>query len=224
MFIVRLFKSVVFPVPICRSTIPCGVCIRQHDELMLRRKTERERVVLESIRDGFEDDLLPEEDAARVKKAVQMEKRRRDLEVKNNLTEESNCTEVNNDTPVDFWSRMSFRRGTVAVRPVEEVKHYCVVSKLWLDAWKKFALAGQYEDIEFPTPPPGPIHNFDLLTPGSSCEVRPGLVLDQDYCVLSPGAWAVLHDTYGGGPVLLRDDVNIYSSHSGEEKVGVILC
>jgi len=79
-------------------------------------------------------------------------------------------------------------------------------------------------DIEFPFPSPGPINNFDVLVPGSSHEIKPNLVLDQDYSVISPGAWHVLHDIYGGGPVLQREDVNIYSSHSGSDKVGVIIC
>jgi hypothetical protein len=113
----------------------------------------------------------------------------------------------------------------MSIRPADEIdQQYCMVSKSWLEAWKKFGLAGAYEDIEFPHLPPGPINNFDLLAPGSSQEIREHLVLDQDYCVLSPNVWSVLHDIYGGGPVLHRHDVNIYSSHSGSGKVGIIMC
>lgn len=224
---------------------------------MLRRREERELVVLETIRDGFEEELLPQEDAALVHKRVQQEKKRRAAEVikkdfvnmmvkessgskeekakscflskmgkgaNNPKEEDAGRKEVTLSTGAPFSVADMRRGGKVTVRPADEIKFYCVIGKAWLEAWKKFCLAGKYEDIEFPHPPPGPISNFELLAPGSSSRIRPDLVLDQDYCVISPGVWGVLHDIYGGGPVLLREDVDIYSSHSGPKEVGTITC
>jgi hypothetical protein len=191
---------------------------------MLRRKEERERVVTESIKDGFEEELLSEEDIVKVKKIVQLERRRRELDGKlHSLIKEGSGKSVQSDD--DFGVVLSsLRRRNIDIRPVDEIKYYCIISKSWLETWKRFCLSGQYEDIEYPYPLPGPINNFDLLVAGSSSDIKPNLVLEQDYCALSPGVWNVLHDIYGGGPVLCREDVNIYSSHSGSEKVGMIIC
>ena len=187
---------------------------------MVRRKDERERVVLESIKDGFEDELLSEEETMKVKKSVLIEKRRRFMESKLKVIDED-INDISNDTG---FTLPNLKRKNVIVRPADEIKFYCIVSKSWLDAWKKFCLSGQHEDIEYPNQPPGPISNFDLLVPGSSSEIKSNLVLEQDYCVISPGVWGVLHDIYGGGPVLRRQEVNIYSSHGEADKVGMIIC
>jgi hypothetical protein len=230
------------------------VCIAHHDELMQRRKEERERVVLETIRDGFEEELLPDEDAAQVMRLVQQEKKRRDVQktkhqivaiepeitqedkVKNRILaglgkkkkfakKEDKTTGVSLAAgPAAFLVSNMLKRGNIAIRPADEISYYCIISKPWLEAWKKFGLAGKFEDIEYPFPPPGPINNFELLVPGSSSDIKPQLVLDQDYCVVSPGVWDVLHDIYGGGPLLQREDVDVYSAHSGSSKVGIILC
>jgi len=202
------------------STIPCEICIRHHDQLMLRRKDERERVVLESIKDGFEDELLSEEDTIKLKKNVLNEKRRRVMDSKLKVIDEDSDNFLR-DTG---FTLPNLKRKNVIVRPADEIEFYCIISKSWLDSWKKFCLSGQHEDIEYPHPPPGPISNFDLLEPGSSSEIKSNLVLEQDYCVVSPSVWSVLHDIYGGGPVLRRQEVNIYSSHSGSDKVGMIIC
>jgi hypothetical protein len=126
-------------------------------------------------------------------------------------------------TNVSVFIDPTFRVSNTVIRPAEEIQYYCVIGKSWLEAWKRFGLAGKYEDIEFPYPPPGPINNFELLVPGSSNDIKQDLVLDQDYYVVSPGVWHVLHDIYGGGPVLQRSDIDLYSSHSGSKKVGMIM-
>ena len=210
---------------------------------MLRRQKERERVVMESIQDGFEEDLLPEEDAIKIMRRVQQEKKRREFmemesqrhhivgnnssiivdKTRSKYYIENIMNHISDGVSLSALDTPSFDRGQLSIRPAEEIIFYFVISKPWLDAWKVFVLAGDFEDIEYPQPPPGPINNFDLLNPGTHNEIRADLVIDQDYCVVSPGVWNVLHDIYGGGPVLQRENINIYSSHRGS-KVGTIIC
>mmetsp|Transcript_23083 Transcript_23083/g.26463 ORF Transcript_23083/g.26463 Transcript_23083/m.26463 type:complete len:96 (+) Transcript_23083:49-336(+) len=56
---------------------------------------------------------------------------------------------------------------------------------------------------------PGPIDNRSLFD--QSGKVKPDLQ-PSDYVVLEPAIWKFLWEHYGGGPVVKRDQCDIYSS------------
>ena len=63
--------------------------------------------------------------------------------------------------------------------------------------------------------PPGPITNgIDLMILGSDGEVtglREGLRITVNYRAVSCKVWYLLHQTYGGGPQIARESIDIYS-------------
>ena len=79
-------------------------------------------------------------------------------------------------------------------------RQYFIVSEEWLRQWRKFVT----DDGN----PPGPIDNSVLLDgqhPKSDLEVS------KDYRALPKAVWVRLNQIYGGGPVICRREVNIYS-------------
>lgn len=82
-----------------------------------------------------------------------------------------------------------------------------------------FLVAVQWSAFSAPgssTPPPGPIDNGRLLENGVP---KKGLNRGSDYRGLSREVWDILYDMYGGGPVIIRSTVSIYSS-GGDTPVG----
>lgn len=71
----------------------------------------------------------------------------------------------------------------------------------WLHAWKKFILNDSY--------PPGAINNRRLIEDSGS--PRPGLTAVKDYRGVNSEVWSFWHARYGGGPVLKRDKIDLYS-------------
>lgn len=63
--------------------------------------------------------------------------------------------------------------------------------------------------------PPGPITNdVDLMILGSENEMiklREGLRITVHYKAVSCKVWYLLHQTYGGGPSIARESIDIYS-------------
>lgn len=80
-----------------------------------------------------------------------------------------------------------------------------MIDALWLTQWRKFAVENG--------PRPGPISNDRLLT--ETGEPRAGLKKKADYRGLHSKVWAGLHELYGGGPAIVRDEMDIYSAPSG---------
>lgn len=45
----------------------------------------------------------------------------------------------------------------------EEEEEWYLMAGTWLSRWHSYVLSGTGQDIDFPTPPPGPITNGDLV-------------------------------------------------------------
>lgn len=64
--------------------------------------------------------------------------------------------------------------------------------------------------------PPGPISNDSLFEKESTkgddvLRVRKGLLLNVDYRGVPKEVWQIFHRMYGGGPPIVREDLDIYS-------------
>ena len=143
--------------------------------------------------------------------------------------------------PKHYHSRISSLKvkDIIPSRPSDAI-YCCMIEHRWLEKWKFFVQAGNFEDIEFPFEAPGPISNYRLLQKdsphrrehtrflrinGMEAEKEfvytSGIVLnayvlsdlhpDRDYDVISPGVWSALLAKYGGGPAIFREDISIYS-------------
>ncbi|CAM9729376.1 unnamed protein product [Discosporangium mesarthrocarpum] len=87
-----------------------------------------------------------------------------------------------------------------------DVGPWYLVAATWLSRWQAYVLAGADEDLDFPTPPPGPITNGDLVdAEGVPVENKEGVT---HYRGAAKGVWEFLLATYGGGPPLRRVDPN----------------
>ncbi|CAM9512881.1 unnamed protein product [Ectocarpus sp. 6 AP-2014] len=74
----------------------------------------------------------------------------------------------------------------------------------WLSRWHAYVLSGTGEDLDFPTPSPGPITNGDIVA--ENLVPIPGKVAGKHYRGAMIEVWRYLHDRYGGGPVICRSD------------------
>eukprot|EP00347_Sterkiella_histriomuscorum_P005030 403358170 len=64
--------------------------------------------------------------------------------------------------------------------------------------------------------PPGPISNDDLFIKvidgkDSSTQIREGLELNKHYRGVNKEVWQIFHRMYGGGPIIIRQELDIYS-------------
>jgi len=61
--------------------------------------------------------------------------------------------------------------------------------------------------------PPGPISNYTLLAKSKNNEVqvKPNLKINEDYRGVNKYVWDMLYRHYGGGPVIVRESLDIYS-------------
>ena len=79
--------------------------------------------------------------------------------------------------------------------------------------------------------PPGPIYNDSFFTRGHKSEsqenpepetIKNGLELNKDYRGVNFEVWNLLQKIYGGGPLIVREDLDIYSRDIKDEyfKIG----
>ena len=61
--------------------------------------------------------------------------------------------------------------------------------------------------------PPGPISNQSFF---SKDKIVDGLVLNKDYRGVNSQVWKLLKKIYGGGPAIVRAELDIYSKDKGE--------
>lgn len=70
--------------------------------------------------------------------------------------------------------------------------------------------------------PPGPISNDDLFIKVSDgkdiqTEIRESLELNKHYRGVNKEVWHIFHRMYGGGPIIVRDELDIYSKDLSKE-------
>lgn len=72
--------------------------------------------------------------------------------------------------------------------------------------------------------PPGPISNDDLFIPplqdspkDKPLQLRPYLQMQVHYRAVNKNVWQIFHRMYGGGPLIIRRDLDIYSRDAAKE-------
>jgi len=89
-------------------------------------------------------------------------------------------------------------------------EHWYLISKEWLDSWRRFVLEGVNEI-------PGPIDNNILLLQAGMPKL--GLIKGQHYRGVTKAVWMYFIDIYGGGPAIIRKEIDIYSAPIKESKI-----
>jgi len=69
--------------------------------------------------------------------------------------------------------------------------------------------------------PPGPIYNDSFFKKDSE-EMLTGLVLNTDYRGVNYEVWQLLKKMYGGGPLVVRDELDIYSNDVSEQYIDIL--
>lgn len=64
--------------------------------------------------------------------------------------------------------------------------------------------------------PPGPISNDDLFIKvidgkDATTQIKDGLELNKHYRGVNKEVWQIFHRMYGGGPIVIREELDIYS-------------
>jgi|LauGreDrversion4_2_1035121.scaffolds.fasta_scaffold120952_2 hypothetical protein len=118
---------------------------------------------------------------------------------------------------------------------------WLMISSDWLYRWKCFVsnkvsknIGGRSldeqtlrksENDKIGIMPPGPISNdclFEKISPlsaksGETRILKSGLVLNKEYRGVNREVWSIFHRMYGGGPVIVRGELDIYSRDLSEE-------
>ena len=114
----------------------------------------------------------------------------------------------------------------------ESDKLWFMISSNWLNQWKSFVSnkissslkaenkadnIRKSENPKIGILPPGPISNDELfvkLVEGKEVQsvIKEGLELNKDYRGVNREVWQIFHRMYGGGPIIVRDDLDIYSN------------
>ncbi len=108
---------------------------------------------------------------------------------------------------------------------LEHNKMWFIISSEWLYHWKCFvsnrlstrthhystSYVRQSQNSLIGILPPGPIFNEDLFEKGRESKIKQGLELNVHYRGVNQEVWQIFHKMYGGGPVILREELDIYS-------------
>eukprot|EP00741_Cyanophora_paradoxa_P000373 tig00000403_g364.t1 len=87
-----------------------------------------------------------------------------------------------------------------------------IIDARWLNQWREFALEADSRAAR-----PGPISNERLLLPNG--QVKPGLQKARDYRGVNRRVWEIFHKCYGGGPIIPRTQLDIYSDQPSNYKL-----
>jgi hypothetical protein len=114
----------------------------------------------------------------------------------------------------------------------KQEKLWFIISSEWLSQWKSFisnkASSLSKDEVAYKSRlrvsenpkigilPPGPISNDDLyvkINDGKEyvVELKEDLVLNKHYRGVNREVWQIFHRMYGGGPIIVREDLEIYS-------------
>lgn len=85
--------------------------------------------------------------------------------------------------------------------------NWYLVSDSWLAQWRNFAVRGSASDDK-PIEPPGAICNQVLLKKNG--KPKSGLLPIQHYRGISKQLWDYFFSIYGGGPEIVRSEIDIY--------------
>ena len=87
----------------------------------------------------------------------------------------------------------------------KKVTHWFVIEASWLESWRNFVAGGDR---------PGPIDNSSLVERDEEgrYRAREGLLKAKHYRAVNHKVWSFFQDSYGGGPTLVRERVDIYAA------------
>lgn len=87
---------------------------------------------------------------------------------------------------------------------------YYLIHTGWFNKWKEFVLSKNSGGTQTVVLPPGPITNHLLFEDNQLKVIKSGLRAVNDYRGLNGEVWNAYVDIYGGGPMILRNRLNIY--------------
>ncbi|CAJ1451868.1 unnamed protein product [Effrenium voratum] len=85
-----------------------------------------------------------------------------------------------------------------------------LVSAVWVNDWKRYVKGEPATNIQDMCAP-GPITNERLFDKEDPQKLRPNLKLKLDYIGVNACVWWLFMHIHGGGPAVVRDDLEIYS-------------
>eukprot|EP00028_Trichosphaerium_sp_Am-I-7-wt_P008963 CAMPEP_0168527916 /NCGR_PEP_ID=MMETSP0405-20121227/12916_1 /TAXON_ID=498012 /ORGANISM="Trichosphaerium sp, Strain Am-I-7 wt" /LENGTH=621 /DNA_ID=CAMNT_0008551177 /DNA_START=432 /DNA_END=2297 /DNA_ORIENTATION=- len=100
----------------------------------------------------------------------------------------------------------------LTLRPGE---FWYLIHQEWLCAWREF-ICTEKTDI-----PPGPISNDSLLM-DDGITPKENLKRRAHYRGVVEEVWLFFHDTYGGGPAIVRESINIYAKPFMPPEAGIL--
>jgi len=110
--------------------------------------------------------------------------------------------------PRALEARQQEEKEFIRQHDTPESQLWFLVDVQWLTEWKQF--------VTQKGPLPGPIDNSRLLDRETG-RPRPGLRPVDDYRGVNSSIWTFWHERYGGGPVVRRKQLNIYSQDAEED-------
>lgn len=127
----------------------------------------------------------------------------------------------------------------------EDIQLWYLIDAEWLKDWKSFVGnkkckssngARMCKNEEVGILEPGPISNVKLITADAARklqsnnpeykdiipEPKPNLKRGENYRGVNQDVWRILSNIYGGGPTLVRKELDIYSPHISEQEINDI--
>eukprot|EP00930_Biecheleria_cincta_P101498 TRINITY_DN9314_c0_g1_i1.p1 TRINITY_DN9314_c0_g1~~TRINITY_DN9314_c0_g1_i1.p1 ORF type:complete len:920 (-),score=147.92 TRINITY_DN9314_c0_g1_i1:275-2944(-) len=92
-----------------------------------------------------------------------------------------------------------------------------LVDALWVNSWKQYVKSEQIHDIREACAP-GRITNERLFETEDPSALKPKLRLRLDYIGVNARVWWLFMHAHGGGPAIVREDLDAYSQTSRPEK------
>lgn len=97
-----------------------------------------------------------------------------------------------------------------------EGKHWYLVDAVWVNDWKRYVRAEPVSDIRDMCAP-GPVTNQRLLDKEHKTLPRPNLRLRVDYIGVNAKVWWLFMHVHGGGPPIIREELDMYSASAQAE-------
>jgi len=108
--------------------------------------------------------------------------------------------------PKELERRQQEEKEFIRQNDSQETTIWFLVDVQWLQEWKEFVKRGATL--------PGPIDNSNLVT--SDGRPRPGLKVVEHYRGVNEAVWEFWHERYGGGPVIRRRQLDLYSDDDNQ--------
>lgn len=95
-------------------------------------------------------------------------------------------------------------------------KYWYLVDAVWVNNWKRYVRSEMVTDIR-DMEAPGPVTNSRLFEKDEPTRPRQKLKLKIHYIGVNARVWWLFMHVHGGGPVVCREDLNVYSNECHPE-------